>query len=190
MRLVLSGLTLITILASPAFAHPGLDHADSIASGILHPLTGADHVVAMASVGVWGALVGDRAIWAWPATFLAAMLAGFAASRVGLQISFVESVISASMVVLGLLAAVRVRASLALGAGFVGLFAFFHGHAHGTDATEASALSYALGFALSTAVLNVAGVGLGLWIKSVIELTALSPPRRMRSVAGGNGAPR
>jgi urease accessory protein len=152
---------------------------------LLHPLTGTDHVVAMGAVGLWGALVGGRAIWAWPTTFLAVMVVGFVAARLGLQISFVEYVISASIVVLGLLAAVRVRAPLALGVAIVGLFAFFHGHAHGTEATGASALSYAVGFTLSTAVLLGAGIGLGLCIQGLIERRALSPVRRMRGVAGG-----
>ena len=188
MRPVLFGLTLIVMLASPAFAHPGPDHVHSFAGGILHPLTGPDHVLAMASVGLWGALVGGRAIWVWPATFLAAMLAGFAAARLGLQISFVEFVTSASIVALGLLVALRVKAPLAVGAAIVGLFALFHGHAHGTEATGASILPYAAGFTLSTAVLQGVGVGLGLCMRSLIERRALSPVRRMRSTAGGEGA--
>ena len=164
MRLVLLGITLTAMLVSPAFAHPDPGHADSLASGALHPLTGVDHVFVMASVGVWEALVGGRAIWAWAATFIAAMLAGFAAARLGLQISFVESAISASIMVLGLLAALRVRAPLALGAAIVGLFAFFHGHAHGAE-VAASVIPYAAGFTLSTAVLHGAGVGLGFCMR-------------------------
>jgi urease accessory protein len=187
MRLVLLGLTLTTMFVSPAFAHPDPGHAVSLAAGVLHPLTGADHVFVMASVGLWGALVGGRAIWAWPATFIAAMLAGFAAARLGLQISFVESAISASIVVLGLCAAVRVKAPLALGAAIVGLFAFFHGHAHGTEDTAASVIPYAAGFTFSTAVLHGACIGLSHCVRRLIERMPLSPMRRIQSAAGGGG---
>src|SRR5581483_10871054 len=155
-------LALIAMFASPAFAHPGpLGHVHSFADGILHPLSGADHVLVMASVGLWAVMVGGRAIWVWPTTFMAVMLAGFAAARLGLQISFAESAISASIAVLGLLALIRVRAPLALGAAIVGLFAFFHGHVHGMEAA-ASVIPYAIGFTLSTATLHGAGIVLGL----------------------------
>ena len=187
MRLALLGLTLIATFSSPAFAHTGLDHVDSLESGVLHPLTGADHVFVMASVGVWAALVGGRAIWAWPVAFIAAMLAGFAAARLGLQISFVEPAISVSVVALGLLIAVGIKTPLALGAAIVGLFAFFHGHAHGTEATAAGILPYAAGFTFSTAMLHAAGVGLGLGARSLVERIARVLPRRMRSATGGDG---
>ena len=177
MRFVLLGVTLTAMLVSPAFAHPETGHADSLASGILHPLTGTDHIFVMASVGLWGALVGGCAIWAWPATFIAAMLTGFAAARLGLQISFVESAISASIIVLGLLAALRVKAPLALGGAIVGLFAFFHGHVHGTE-VAASVVPYAAGFTLSTAVLHGAGVGLGLCTRRLLHgMTRVEAPR-------------
>ena len=104
MRIVVLALTLIAIFASPAFAHPGPDHAHSFADGVLHPLTGADHVFTMASVGLWAIIVGGRTIWMWPTAFLGAMLAGFVAALFGLQISFAESAITASIVVMGLLA--------------------------------------------------------------------------------------
>jgi urease accessory protein len=187
MRLVLLPLTLIAMFDSPAFAHPDPDHTHSLTSGLLHPLTGADHVFVMASVGVWAALVGGRAIWVWPATFIAVMLAGFSAARLGLQISFVESAISASIVVFGLLAAVGIKVPLAFGAAIVGLFAFFHGHAHGTEATEVGVLPYAAGFTFSTAVLHAVGTGIGLCIWSLIERIAVAPTRRMQSAEGDHG---
>jgi urease accessory protein len=177
MRFVLLCVTLTAMFVSPAFAHPDPGHADSLAGGALHPLIGADHVFVMASVGLWGALVGGRAIWAWPATFIATMLAGFAAARLGLQISFVESAISASIMVLGLLASLRVKAPLVLGAAIVGLFAFFHGHAHGTE-VAASVIPYTAGFTLSTAVLHGAGVGLGLCTRRLLHgMTRVEAPR-------------
>src|SRR5580704_11851336 len=114
MRLPLLSLTLIAMFSSPAFAHPGLDHVHSLESGVLHPLSGADHVFVMASVGLWAALVGGRAIWAWPLAYIAAMLGGFAYARVGLQISFVEPAIAISGVVRGFVMAHSIEAALTL----------------------------------------------------------------------------
>ena len=135
---------------------------DSFLSGIAHPLSGADHGLAMTAVGLWAVLAGGRAIWIWPIAFVATMLAGFAAAISGLQLPLVELVMWSSLIVLGLLIAFAVQAPVWLGAAIVGLFAFFHGHAHGTEATAASLVLYAAGFALATAGLHAAGIGFGL----------------------------
>src|SRR5215831_17117522 len=108
MRLILICVALVEVCALPAFAHTSVGKTYSFASGWLHPFGGADHVIAMASGGIWG----GRAIWIWPATFMAAMLAGFAAAILGSQISFVEPAIATSIVVLGLLVALAVKAPL------------------------------------------------------------------------------
>lgn len=178
-------LALIALFASPASAHPDpVSHVHSFADGMLHPLTGADHVIVMASVGLWGAMVGGRAIWAWPVAFMGLMLTGFAAACLGLQISFAESVISVSIVVLGLLAVLPVRAPLALGVAIVGLFAFFHGYVHATEAVAASIIPYAVGFTLSTAGLHGAGIALGLWLRHLADRTI----GRMGGAPGYDGA--
>ena len=134
----------------------------SFASGIAHPLHGADHILAMTAVGVWAVLAGGRAIWIWPIAFVATMLAGFAAAILGLQMPIVEPVISSSIIVFGLLIAFSVKARVWLGAAIVGLFAFFHGHAHGTEATAASLVLFGAGFAVATAALHAAGIWLAL----------------------------
>jgi urease accessory protein len=188
MRPIFLSLTLLAMFGAPAFAHPGLDHADSLTSGVLHPLTGADHVFVMASVGIWATHVGGRAVWAWPAAFVAAMLAGFAAARLGLQISFVEPAISVSVVVLGLLVAIGIKTPLVPGAAIVGLFAFFHGHAHATEAAAAGIFPFAAGFTLSTAMLLAVGIGLGLGARSLVERMAGATTTRMQIPAGRDEA--
>src|SRR5262245_63022714 len=110
MRLILICIALIGGLVSPALAHTGVGQTDSFASGIAHPLHGTDHVLAMLAVGVWGALAGGRAIWVWPMALLALMLAGFAAAPLGLQVPFVEPAIWSSVVILGLLVALAIKA--------------------------------------------------------------------------------
>src|SRR5262245_509832 len=134
--------------------------AASFVSGFAHPLHGADHLVAMLAVGVWGALAGGRAIRVWPIAFVATMLAGFASAVAGIAVPFVEPAILSSIVVLGLLVAFSAPAPLWPGAAIIGLLAFFHGHAHGSEAVSASALAYAAGLMLATGALHTAGIGL------------------------------
>src|SRR5262249_35962622 len=174
MRSIAICLALTAALITPALAHTGVGDTNLFASGIAHPLHGADHVLAMVAVGLWAALSGGRAIWAWPAAFIAMMLTGFAAATLGLQMPFVELAIWSSIIILGLFVALVVKAPLALGAAIVGLFGFFHGHAHGVEAAAAGLISYAAGFSLATAGLHAAGVALGLFAKTATERIALA----------------
>ena len=173
MRLILICVALTGALVSPALAHTGVGQTNSFASGIAHPLSGADHILAMVAVGLWGVLRGGRAIWSWPMAFVATMLGGFVAATLGLQMPLVEPAIWSSIVILGLLVALAVKAPVWPGAVITGLFAFFHGHVHGTEATAASLIPYAAGFALASAGLHVAGIGLGLFAERSIGKLAL-----------------
>ena len=137
-----------------------IEHASSFASGLIHPLHGADHLVAMLAVGVWGAIAGGRAVRVWPIAFVAMMLVGFATAVSGIAVPIVEPVVWLSVVVLGLLVALAVNAPVWFGAAIIGLFAFFHGHVHGTDAATSSLIAYASGLAITTGVLHAAGIGL------------------------------
>lgn len=132
----------------------------SFVSGLAHPLHGADHVVAILAVGIWGALAGGRATRVWPIAFVAAMLVGFASAAAGIAVSLVEPAILTSIVVLGLLVAFAAEAPLWLGAAIIGLFAFFHGHVHGTEAAAASLVTYATGLAVATGALHAAGIAM------------------------------
>src|SRR5262245_21659126 len=84
MRSNLLAMALTGALLSPALAHTGVGEAGSFTSGIAHPLNGTDHILAMIAVGLWAVLAGGPAIWIWPLTFVATMLAGFAVARWGL----------------------------------------------------------------------------------------------------------
>jgi urease accessory protein len=170
MRLILICVVLTGALVSPVLAHP---QTNSFAYGIAHPFSGADHIVTMVAVGLWSVVAGGRAIWIWPMAFVASMLSGFAAASLGMQMPFVEPAIWSSIVVLGLLVALAVKAPIWLGVATTGLFAFFHGHAHGTEATAASLIPYAAGLALATAGLHAAGIGLGLFVEGSIGKVAL-----------------
>jgi urease accessory protein len=168
MRLVLMFIALSGALILPACAHTGVGPFNSFSSGVAHPLTGGDHLIAMTMVGLWSVFMGGRAVKVWPAAFVAAMLGGFVVARSGLQIAFVEQAISLSVVLLGVLVALRVRAPLVLGAVIVGVFAFFHGCAHGTEAAAAKLVSYAAGFIVGSAALLVAGIAAGFCVRSLV----------------------
>ena len=158
----------------PAYAHVGAGPTASFAAGIGHPLSGLDHMTVMVAVGLWAALKGGRALWAWPAAFVGVMLVGAALGMLGVPVPFVEPGILASVVALGLLVALAVDLPVAAGAVVIGVFALFHGHAHGTEVPEnASGLAYMAGFALATALLHGAGIaaalGLGLKFRRVVR---------------------
>ena len=137
--------------------------AASFVSGFAHPLHGADHVVAMLAVGIWGALAGGRAIRVWPIAFVATMLVGFASAAAGIAVPLVEPAILSSIVVLGLLVAFAAEAHLWLGAAIIGLFAFFHGHAHGTEVVSPSAIFVPSGPTTTSRFGTPPGADAGRW---------------------------
>lgn len=158
--LIAAGLAL---MPAAALAHPGHGpEAGAFAHGLLHPLTGLDHLLAMVAVGLWAALAGGRALWALPLAFVAAMLAGFGLGAAGIALPAVEPAILASVVVIGALVALAVRLPLPAAVALVALFGLAHGHAHGTEGPAAGLAGYAAGFTLATAALHAAGLGLGL----------------------------
>jgi urease accessory protein len=170
---ILISVMLTGALISPALAHTDVGQTNSFTSGLLHPLSGADHILAMIAIGLWGVLRGGRAIWLWPAAFVTTLLGGFAAAALGLQVPFVEPAISSSIIVLGLCVALAIATPIWVGAAIAGLFAFFHGHAHGTEVATASILPYVAGFALSSAWIQSASIGLGFAAEGLIGKFAL-----------------
>jgi len=153
---------------APAFAHVGAGSTASFAAGIAHPLTGLDHITVMVAVGLWAALKGGRALWVWPATFVGIMLAGGALGMAQVPLPYVEPAILASVVAIGILVALAVDLPVWAGVAIVGLFALFHGHAHGSEVAETvSGLEYMAGFALATATLHLVGIAMALGLARV-----------------------
>jgi urease accessory protein len=148
--------------ASPALTHTGLDVTHGFASGMVHPLLGLDHVLAMGAVGLWAGATGGRAIWAWPAAFIAVMVLGALAGIGGLAHPGVEIAIALSVLLAGAAAALRVRASAATGAIICAVFAAAHGYAHGAELpANADMVGYMAGFVAATAALLAAGIAIG-----------------------------
>lgn len=161
---------LILAATAPAFAHLDPNDHGSFMSGFSHPLFGLDHIVVMVAVGLWAATIGGRALWIVPGAFVAMMVAGYVLVLSGAQLPFVEPTIVASVVALGLLLSAAVRMPVALGAALVGVFALFHGYAHGSELGAAMALPFGIGFAVATALLHAAGIGLGLMLGSGVGI--------------------
>lgn len=135
-------------------------------SGFLHPLLGLDHMLAMVTVGLLSAQMGGRAIWTVPAAFVSVMMLGGIMGLTGLGLPWVEFGIAASVIVLGIALAIKQGVPVGLAMTFVGLFALFHGHAHGTELpatmdTILGIVSYVIGFMVATAGLHVIGALLG-----------------------------
>lgn len=171
-RLSLSAATAATALLSPtlAYAHTGVGDAHGFMHGFAHPIGGTDHVLAMVAVGMFAATLGGRAIWVVPASFVAMMAVGGLLGMQGIELPFVEIAIALSVIVLGLAVAFRITLPVVAAMALVGVFAVFHGHAHGAEApADASGLAYALGFMLATALLHAGGVLAGLGIGRIGE---------------------
>jgi len=158
------GLAALAALApSLAFAHVGAGPVHDLLYGFAHPLAGFDHVLAMLAVGLFAAHLGGRALLAVPSAFMGCMLLGGALGVFGTDVPLVEIGIALSLVVLGAVIAMKRELPVAAAMALVGLFAIFHGHAHGTEMPlDASGTSYASGFVAATGLLHLVGVGLGL----------------------------
>jgi urease accessory protein len=165
-------LAFAAVLPAAAFAHTGVDgHSHlNFMTGFLHPLTGMDHLAAMVAVGLWSALAARRAgpelLWG-PLGFAGMLLAGALLGLQGVQIPAVEPMIAASLLVTGLLVVSRWRVPGIAAALIVGMFAVFHGLAHGYELAGAPNAWAALsGMLAATVLLHLAGLGAGWALRS------------------------
>jgi urease accessory protein len=166
-----TGLTLALILApTAALAHPGLGDAHGFVQGLAHPLGGPDHLLAMLAVGMLAWNLDGRARWLVPATFLLLLAAGAVLS--GFPLPFTEIAIAVSVITLGGMIASGVRAPTAIAMALAGLFAVFHGHAHGAEMpADASGTAYGIGFMLASALIIVGGAALGALLGRIAPLS-------------------
>ena len=177
----IAAAAIVVLLPGAAFAHPG--HGGiGFTHAFMHPLGGLDHVLAMVAVGLYAVLLGGRALWLVPATFVGVMALGGALGAAGYPLPYAEIGIALSVIVLGLAVAVRISLPTVAAMALVGVFAVFHGHAHGTEMPQdASVYAYAAGFMLATALLHGAGIAAGL----AAGMLADRGGRRVAQAAGG-----
>lgn len=155
---------LIILLPSYASAHVEGGQAAGFLAGLQHPWSGLDHVLAMIAVGIWGAQLGNPAMWILPVTFPMVMSLGAMMGLLGIPVPGVEVGIALSAILLGVMVVGEVRPTMAMAALLVGFFAVFHGHAHGTELPAGqSGLLYSMGFVIATGCLHGIGIALGLF---------------------------
>ena len=154
-----STLAVLATLAAPlAVAHTGAHEHFDLFAGLAHPVSGADHLLAMVAVGIWGAMLGGSARLALPVSFVLAMLLGGVAGHLGMPLPAIETGIALSVLALGLLVSLSVRMPTVLAMALTAGFAVFHGFAHGVEApADGSFWLYGAGFAVATAALHAAG---------------------------------
>ncbi len=156
-------ILLLLLWPSQAFAHTRGGEAFGFLTGLRHPISGADHVVAMIAVGLWGAQLGPPAIWLLPVTFPIVMAFGGTLGLAGVKLPGIEVGIALSAVGLGAAVLFEARPKLWVAAALVGFFAIFHGHAHGTELPAgANGMLYSIGFVIATGLLHLTGIAIGL----------------------------
>ncbi len=184
LRSLLLGFSLL-LLAPAVLAHTEAGAASGFVSGFLHPLTGADHLIAMVAVGLWGAFLGAPAIWLLPVIFPLVMAFGGVLGIAGFPLPLVEVGIATSAIVLGLMVVLAVRPPLWLAGLIVGIFAVFHGYAHGAELPHATnAIGYSAGFVVATGLLHLVGIAFGLLVRWPAGRVAVRTLGGMISVGG------
>jgi urease accessory protein len=181
----LVALLVLLAAAEPLVAHEQQGQARGFLTGLVHPLAGLDHVLAMIAVGLWGAQLGAPAIWRLPVTFPMVMAGGGLLALIRIPLPGVEIGIALSALILGLMVAREAKPSLGIAAVIVGVFAVFHGHAHGAELPAGqSGLAYSIGFVVATGCLHATGIAIGLVHKWPLGRTALRAAGAVVALAG------
>jgi urease accessory protein len=179
-----AALIALCLTTVPAFAHVGLGQVETFSTGFFHPLSGIDHVLAMVAVGFYAAGLGGSALWRVPLAFVATMIVGGILGYTGVPLPLVAAGIGLSVMVMGLAIALGVKLPTVAAMALVGLFALFHGHAHGSEGAALTYfLPYTIGFVIATALLHVAGIAFGLGLDQLGKRQS-APLRHAAGVAG------
>ncbi|WP_062233809.1 HupE/UreJ family protein [Aureimonas sp. N4] len=151
------------LVPGTAEAHILQGQAGGFGSGFEHPLTGADHFLAMFAVGLWGAQMGGRSVWTLPVTFPLIMVLGGMVGIAGIALPGIEIGIALSLVALGLAVACSWKPAEWVALALISVFAVCHGYAHGAELPNAAdPADYAIGFVLATGMIHLLGIGAGL----------------------------
>ncbi len=176
---IVCGVLAVVLIPAVARAH-GHAGDGGFVSGLNHPVFGYDHLLAMVTVGLLSAQIGGRAIWTVPATFVSVMAVGGLLGMNGIRLPWVEYGIAVSVLTLGTALVSARKLPVVVAMCFVGVFALFHGHAHGSEMPYFSDPAlYALGFSLATAFLHVLGAVTGYFAvrhetgKKLLRLTGI-----------------
>lgn len=157
-------------LGSLAFGHTNVGETSGFIHGFSHPIGGADHLLAMFAVGLFAASVGGKSLYVIPLSFVGMMAIGGFLGINAVEVSFVEEAILASVVAIGALAAFGMRLPLVVASLIVGIFAIFHGVAHGAEMPISSnGFAYALGFIIATGLIHIAGIVFSVFVSKTLN---------------------
>ncbi len=180
MRALLTAL--LILVPTAAFAHTGHGDTSGFLHGFVHPVGGLDHILCMVAVGVFAFVLGGRALWLVPLSFVGMMAVGFLLGVSGFTLPFVELGIALSSVVIGAVAASGRSMPVAAAMSLVGVFAIFHGHAHGAEMPQdAGGFEYAAGFMVATALLHAVGIAGAFGVATLVGKYG----KTVAQVAGG-----
>jgi len=175
----MSFLALWVLLPALALGHveSGVAGDGGFVSGLVHPVTGLDHVVAMLAVGLWGAVLGAPAIWILPIAFPLIMTIGAVLGILGLPVPAIDLGIALSAIVLGGMVVTSARPPLLIAFLLIAFFAIYHGYPHGAALPDFGVpILYAAGFVVATGLLHLAGIAFGLlyrWPSGKVAVRAL-----------------
>ncbi len=168
----------LLLLGLPTLAHAHVGHGDpgGFSHGLMHPIGGLDHILAMIAIGLWAVQLGGRALWIFPVTFLSTLFLGGILGIEGFALPFIEPGILASVLVLGLLITFAARLPLAATIPLIAAFGIFHGFAHGAEMpVTISSLAYSAGFLLASTGLIVAGMALAAALHGAARASLIRP---------------
>lgn len=151
----------ILVCSAAAQAHVGHDTASGFMSGLLHPVTGLDHMIVILGVGILAAQMRAGVAWALPIAFLVTMTVVAALTATGANWAWAEYGVAASMLAVGVALAFRIRGPLLATVGMVTLFAAFHGYLHGAEAAAGARAEFLSGMLFATATLHTLGFAIG-----------------------------
>ncbi|MBB4953881.1 urease accessory protein [Agrobacterium vitis] len=181
--LALAGL--VAMMPGMAEAHVIQGGSDGFLQGFEHPLSGADHLLAMFSVGLWGAQMGGRNVWTLPITFPLVMVLGGILGITGVPLPAIETGIALSIVVLGTAIAFVWRPPEWLALSIIGVFAICHGYAHGAELPQAAdPADFAIGFVLATGLIHLAGIAVGVGIQRALGNRMIRIPGGLIAMGG------
>jgi urease accessory protein len=168
--LILTIISAIYVIPQAAMAHIIQDSQGGFGSGFEHPLTGADHFLAMFAVGMWGAQMGGRAVWTLPVAFPLIMVVGGVGGMAGIPLPGIEIGIAISILALGTAIALAWHPAEWLALILIAFFALCHGHAHGAELPfAADPADYAIGFVIATGMIHLFGIGVGLGLNKPMD---------------------
>ena len=184
MWLLILGISCLT-LVSPALAHHPMggetpnNFMTGLLSGLGHPVIGIDHLVFVVALGLL-AVLSNRYALMIPGSFVAATILGTVIQLQALDLPVVEVVISASVMLAGILLAKSKVSNINVLVSMVAIAGIFHGYAYGETivGAETTALgAYLLGFALIQLVISFGVYTLG---RSLFPVTNNTPNLPLR----------